>query len=65
MNGSIPRKKTQIYPGGNGHESYELYSAAVFETQHYPDSVNHPSWPTTVLKKGETYRQKAVFKLSL
>jgi aldose 1-epimerase len=34
------------------------------ETQHFPDSPNQPSFPTTLLKPGETYRQTTVFKFS-
>jgi aldose 1-epimerase len=30
------------------------------ETQHFPDSPNHPSFPTTVLRPGETYRSATV-----
>ncbi|MBO0930209.1 aldose epimerase family protein [Fibrella aquatilis] len=32
------------------------------ETQHYPDSPNHPSYPTTILKPGQTYTQTTVYR---
>ena len=32
------------------------------ETQHFPDSPNHPEFPSTVLRPGETYRQVTVHK---
>ena len=32
------------------------YAGIVFETQHFPDSPNHPEFPSTVLRPGETYR---------
>ena len=34
------------------------------ETQHFPDSPNHPDFPSTVLKPGETFKSKTVFKFS-
>jgi len=35
------------------------------ETQHFPDSPNHPEFPTAVLRPGETYRQTTVHKFSV
>lgn len=35
------------------------------ETQHYPDSVNHPEWPQPFLKPGEKYDTKTVYKFSV
>ena len=32
------------------------------ETQHFPDSPNHPSFPSTLLKAGETYRSTTVHR---
>lgn len=40
--------------GKSGH-AYGLRSALCLETQHFPDSPNHPSFPTTELKPGQTY----------
>jgi len=31
------------------------------ETQHFPDSPNHPAFPSTILRPGGTYRSKTVF----
>ncbi len=31
------------------------------ETQHYPDSVNHPNFPSTILRPGKTFRSTTVF----
>jgi aldose 1-epimerase len=42
----------------------EFRTAFCFETQHYPDSPNQPSFPSTVLKKGEEFRSETVFKFS-
>jgi aldose 1-epimerase len=46
----------------NGEKKFGSYSGIALETQHYPDSVNRPEFPTTFLKPGETYRQKTVYK---
>ncbi|GAB3543930.1 aldose epimerase family protein [Spirosoma fluminis] len=35
------------------------------ETQHFPDSPNHPEFPTTTLRPGDTYRSTTVYKLSV
>jgi aldose 1-epimerase len=32
------------------------------ETQHFPDAVNHPSFPSPVLRGGEEYREKTSFR---
>ena len=33
----------------------------VLETQHFPDSPNHPEFPSTVLRPGETYTQNTIY----
>ena len=49
--------------GKNGVR-YPKNGAVCFEAQHYPDSVNHSHFPNTVLRPGEVYRQKTVYKLT-
>ncbi|MEZ5962934.1 MAG: aldose epimerase family protein [Planctomycetota bacterium] len=44
---------------------YDHRSACCLETQHAPDSVNHPEFPSTTLRPGETYRTKTVHRFSL
>jgi len=44
---------------------YIPHSGLCLETQHYPDSPNEPSFPSTILKPGETYRQTTVYKFSV
>ena len=46
---------------GKGGHAYALRTGFCLETQHYPDSPNQPSFPTTVLKPGETYKSTTVF----
>ena len=44
---------------------YRQRAAVCLETQHYPDSPNHPEWPTVVLEPGQTYYSNCVFKFSV
>lgn len=47
--------------GKNGVR-YPKNGALCFEAQHYPDSVNHDNFPSTVLRPGELYSQKTVYR---
>ena len=38
--------------------------AFALETQHYPDSPNHPTYPNTILRPGDTYKQTTEYKFS-
>lgn len=49
---------------GKGGKIYAKRSAFCLETQHFPDSPNKPSFPTTVLKPGERYQSTTVYKFS-
>ena len=40
-------------------------SAICFECQHFPDSPNRPYFPSTVLKPGEKYKQKTIYKFGV
>lgn len=62
----------QLYSGnflggqtGKAGRSYAQRSAVCLETQHFPDSVNRPNFPTTILEPGTTYRTTTVFELSV
>ncbi len=50
---------------GKGDKVYGHRSAFCLETQHFPDSPNHPTFPTTELKPGETYHQTTIYKFSI
>lgn len=50
--------------GRDGHV-YGFRSAFCLETQHFPDSPNKPSFPTTELKPGQTFHETTVFKFSI
>lgn len=45
-------------------QKYVKHAALCLETQHYPDSPNQPSFPSTILKPGETYRQTTIYKFT-
>jgi len=55
LNGSIK---------GKGGKRDELHSALCLETQHFPDSPNHPDFPTAELKPGERYHTVTVYRFS-
>ena len=37
----------------------------VLETQHFPDSPNHPDFPATVLRPGENYTQNTIYRFEI
>ncbi|GJG87179.1 aldose 1-epimerase [Gemmatimonadetes bacterium T265] len=46
---------------GKGGKVYAHRSAMALETQHFPDSPNHPQFPSTILRPGQTFRSRTVF----
>jgi aldose 1-epimerase len=51
------------YKGKKG-TVYNQYGALVLECQHYPDSVNHANFPSTLLHPGDVYRQITEYRFS-
>ena len=49
---------------GKEGKVYQQRAAFCLETQHFPNSPNEPSFPSTVLEPGDTYRQTTVFQFS-
>lgn len=47
----------------NGEIKFGSYSGVALETQHYPDSINHPGFPSVILKPGEAYHQQTIYKM--
>jgi aldose 1-epimerase len=43
---------------------YRFRSALALETQHFPDSPNHPNFPSTELKPGEKFQSSTIWKFS-
>jgi aldose 1-epimerase len=60
----------QLYTGnfldgtieGKGGTAYQKHFAFCLETQHFPDSPNHPNFPSTILEPGKKYRTTTVHK---
>lgn len=63
----------QVYSGnfldgtlsGRGNHVFVRHAAVCLETQHFPDSPNHPAFPSTILQPGEIYRETTVFRCSV
>jgi aldose 1-epimerase len=41
---------------------YKKHQAFCLEAQHYPDSVNHANFPSTILRPGATYTQTTIYR---
>jgi aldose 1-epimerase len=62
-----------IYVGGNcfnkikGKENgdYHSLSGICFETQNFPDAPNHENFPSSILRKGEIYYHKTIYKFEI
>jgi aldose 1-epimerase len=59
----------QLYTGtgvngvmGKGAHSYGPYAALALETQHFPNSPNEPSFPSTILRPGQAYASRTVYR---
>jgi aldose 1-epimerase len=63
----------QLYTGnfldgkniGHGGKSLKFRSGFCLESGHYPDSPNHPDFPTTVLNPGETLKTTTIYRFSV
>ncbi|HYW94260.1 MAG TPA: aldose epimerase family protein [Bacteroidales bacterium] len=50
---------------GKNSMTYQPQDALCLETQHYPDSPNHPRFPSTLLKPNEEYRHTTIYKFGV
>ncbi len=56
----------QLYTGDHiNHGPYGPCAGTALETQHFPDSPNHPQFPSTVLRPGEVFRSQTVYGFSV
>jgi aldose 1-epimerase len=55
LDGSLVGKQGQVY---------RQHSGFCLETQHFPNSVNQPEFPSVILRPGQVYRQTTVYKFS-
>ena len=49
---------------GKSGAAYDRHCALCLETQHFPDSVNRPDFPNTILRPGEIYRETTEYRFS-
>lgn len=49
----------------DGKKKFGSYSGVALETQHYPDSVHQPQFPSVLLKPGEKYNEKTIYRFSV
>ena len=45
-------------------KTYGQFQGVALETQHYPDSPNHPEFPSTVLRPGETFKSHTEYRFT-
>lgn len=50
---------------GKGGRRYGRFAGFAAETQHFPDSPNNPSFPSTRLDPGREYRQTTIYRFSI
>ena len=50
---------------GKNNKPYGFRSALCLETQHFPDSPNHPEFPSVVLRPGQIYSSACMYKFSV
>jgi aldose 1-epimerase len=53
------------YDKGKHGATYPRRGAFCLETQHYPDSPNKAGFPSTVLRPGETYKSRCIYKFAV
>ncbi|KAG7954839.1 hypothetical protein I3843_11G040800 [Carya illinoinensis] len=49
---------------GKGGFIYKQYAGLCLETQGFPDSVNHPNFPSQIVNPGETYKHTMVYRFT-
>lgn len=50
---------------GKGGAIYQQYGGFCLETQLYPDSIHHPSFPSPILRPGEVYRHTMIHRFGV
>ena len=48
---------------GKNNIKYPKNGGFCMEAQHFPDSMDHPNFPSTILRPGQIYKQKTIYKL--
>ena len=60
LHGQLPRR----HAVGPSHRTYRQGDAFALETQHYPDSPNQPTFPSTVLRPDQTFTSTTIYAFS-
>lgn len=63
----------QLYTGnfldgtqkGHGGKAFNFRTGLCLESGHYPDSPNHPDFPSTVLNPGEQFKSTTIYRFSV
>ena len=63
----------QVYTGnfldgtvaGKEGRKYQHRGAVCLETAHFPDTPNHPAFPSAVLRPGETFRSRTIYGMGV
>ncbi|MGQ8338238.1 aldose epimerase family protein [Sunxiuqinia sp. A32] len=62
----------QIYAGYyipeliiDGKKKFGKYAGFALETQHYPDAINHPNFPSIVLNPEDNFHEKTIYKFGV
>ena len=50
---------------GKGGVAYKKHQAFCLEAQHFPDSVHHANFPSTILRPGQTYTQTTIYQFGV
>ncbi|NLA50030.1 MAG: galactose mutarotase [Bacteroidales bacterium] len=50
---------------GTEDKRINIKSAFALETQHFPDSPNHPDFPSTILSPGEKFKSRTIYRFSV
>jgi aldose 1-epimerase len=45
--------------------AYQKFGALCLETQHFPDSPNHPNFPSAVVRPGNAFQSETIYKFSV
>ncbi|MFA0964085.1 aldose epimerase family protein [Roseivirga sp. BDSF3-8] len=61
FSGNFPPSE-ELYAGGR---HFGRYSGLALETQHFPDSPNHPEFPSTILQPGDAFYSETTYRFSV
>jgi aldose 1-epimerase len=50
---------------GKHGRAYKRCAGFALETQHFPDSPNHPQFPSTILRPSQTFHSRTIYRFSV